>query len=200
MHHLTVSFIPETQTLNEDGTHNFTCQFGDADCSLSRVQLCALYHIDNADREMQFIACQMRNGADPTGEYCANQVGLPFNLITDCYNSYLGENLQLQAEARTNNIQNPLEWVPTTAFNDVFDRELSRRAEQDLSTVICEQINYDAPICGRPPRLSVQVLLGSLCPDSINFIQNQVYPLYNGVRNHVNFQFIPFGKAYSVSL
>ena len=100
---------------------------------------------------MQFIACQMRANSDRTGAYCAAQVNLPFDLITSCYHSRLGDQLQLQAETRTNRIQDPLEWVPTIAFNGYFDYELSTRAETDLPTVICEQINYEAPICGRPP-------------------------------------------------
>lgn len=53
-----------------------------------------------------------------------------------------------------------------------------------------------------PPylQLNVEVYLGALCPDSIRFIQDQVYPLFPLVRDYVDFRFIPFGKAYSVNI
>lgn len=52
----------------------------------------------------------------------------------------------------------------------------------------------------RPHQLEVQVLMGSLCPDAIRFVQNQVYPLYPHIKDYVDFTFIPFGKAYSVHI
>ena len=53
----------------------------------------------------------------------------------------------LEAEQQTNSIQDPLEWVPTTAINWVYDRELSVRAETDFPSVICEQLNNEPPLC-----------------------------------------------------
>lgn len=47
-------------------------------------------------------------------------------------------------------------------------------------------------------KLPVQVLVGSLCPDAIRFIQNQLNPLYPHIKDYVDLSFIPFGKAHSV--
>lgn len=41
--------------------------------------------------------------------------------------------------------------------------------------------------------------MGSLCPDAIRFVQNQLYPLYPDIKDHVDLVFVPFGKANSVS-
>lgn len=47
----------------------FTCAFGEDDCMLSRVQLCAIDYLDgDEDRIMNFIICQMdNNNGDLTG-------------------------------------------------------------------------------------------------------------------------------------
>lgn len=47
-------------------------------------------------------------------------------------------------------------------------------------------------------QINVQVLFGSLCPDAIRFIQNQLTPLYPHIKDYVGFTFVPFGKARSV--
>lgn len=39
----------------------------------------------------------------------------------------------------------------------------------------------------------------SLCPDSIKFISEQLTPLYNEFRQHLDITFVPFGKS-SVSI
>lgn len=49
-------------------------------------------------------------------------------------------------------------------------------------------------------KLPVQVFVGSLCPDAIRFIQNQLNPLYPHIKDYVDLSFIPFGKAYSVGI
>lgn len=45
------------------------------------------------------------------------------------------------------------------------------------------------------PRLTVSVYYESLCPDSINFITDQLTPAYNDFKDWINLEFIPFGKS-----
>lgn len=61
----------------------------------------------------------------------------------------MGDFRQVQAERDTNHIQDPLQWVPTTAIYWYFNQEVSTRAEFDLESVICEAIDNAAPICNR---------------------------------------------------
>lgn len=35
----------------------------------------------------------------------------------------------------------------------------------------------------------------SLCPDSIKFINEQLYPAWNELKPYVNIKFVPFGKS-----
>lgn len=48
-------------------------------------------------------------------------------------------------------------------------------------------------------RFSIQVKIDiyyeSLCPDSVRFISQQLYPLYSNFKKHLDITFIPFGKS-----
>uniref|UniRef100_A0A023EJ59 Putative gamma-interferon inducible lysosomal thiol reductase n=1 Tax=Aedes albopictus TaxID=7160 RepID=A0A023EJ59_AEDAL len=48
-------------------------------------------------------------------------------------------------------------------------------------------------------RVKVTVFYEHLCPDSIRWISNQLAPNYNALRNHIDLEFIPFGKARSIN-
>ena len=43
--------------------------------------------------------------------------------------------------------------------------------------------------------VNIQVYYESLCPDSINFITQQLYPTYLILGKYMNVEFIPFGNA-----
>lgn len=45
----------------------------------------------------------------------------------------------------------------------------------------------------------IQVYYESLCPDSVRFIKNQLYPSYRSLKDYVDVLFVPFGKSESVS-
>ncbi|KAF5308907.1 hypothetical protein FQR65_LT00607 [Abscondita terminalis] len=47
-------------------------------------------------------------------------------------------------------------------------------------------------------KLSVQVLYESLCPDSIKFVQEQLYPVWAELAPYVDIYFVPFGKSASL--
>lgn len=46
--------------------------------------------------------------------------------------------------------------------------------------------------------MSLQVFYGSLCGDSIRFVQNQLYPLYPDFKDYVDITLVPFGRGSSV--
>lgn len=43
--------------------------------------------------------------------------------------------------------------------------------------------------------ISIQVYYESLCPDSINFITQQLYPTYQKLGKYLTIEFKPFGNA-----
>lgn len=48
-------------------------------------------------------------------------------------------------------------------------------------------------------QLHVELFLGSLDPDSVWFVQNELGNVYDDLKDHVEFSFIPFGNADSVN-
>lgn len=51
--------------------------------------------------------------------------------------------------------------------------------------------------------ISAQLHIGlyyeSLCPACQDFATNQLYPIYNDIRNHIELLLVPFGKSESVN-
>lgn len=43
--------------------------------------------------------------------------------------------------------------------------------------------------------ISIEVFYESLCSDSVNFVQNQLVPVYNKLNKFLNVSFIPFGQG-----
>lgn len=43
--------------------------------------------------------------------------------------------------------------------------------------------------------LTVTVLYESLCPDSVNFLRDQFYPAYSTIKERINVELVPYGKA-----
>ncbi|KAK9717460.1 Gamma interferon inducible lysosomal thiol reductase (GILT) [Popillia japonica] len=49
--------------------------------------------------------------------------------------------------------------------------------------------------CSAQDNIKVSVFYESLCPDSIRFITQQLYPNYDAVSTYITVDFVPYGKA-----
>jgi len=47
-------------------------------------------------------------------------------------------------------------------------------------------------------KVKIDIYYESLCPDSIRFINEQLAPLYNDFKKHLDVTFVPFGKSNSL--
>ncbi|XP_050308177.1 GILT-like protein 1 [Anthonomus grandis grandis] len=47
-------------------------------------------------------------------------------------------------------------------------------------------------------KVDISLYFEALCPDSLNFIINQLHPNWEDIKDHVNIKFIPFGKSHSL--
>lgn len=46
-------------------------------------------------------------------------------------------------------------------------------------------------------QLPIQIYYEALCPDSVNFVQNQLFPNFAALRDYIDILYVPFGKASS---
>lgn len=48
-------------------------------------------------------------------------------------------------------------------------------------------------------QLPIQIYYESLCPDSVRFVQRQLGPNYEALKDYVDILFVPFGKSFSTT-
>ncbi|XP_066252925.1 GILT-like protein 1 [Euwallacea similis] len=72
------------------------------------------------------------------------------------------------------------------------------RNEQIIIAVCALSANLVCSVQGRTPKVSISIYFESLCPDSHNFIVNQLYPSWDDIRDYVDVRFVPFGKSTSL--
>lgn len=103
------------------GGQQFNCQHGPSECKGNMIQSCALNALNgNADAQMEYISCQMKFNAEPTGKNCANLINLNYRYIQQCMVNGIGVQLQLSAEKVTQSVQYPYpSFIPTIIYNGV---------------------------------------------------------------------------------
>uniref|UniRef100_T1DIS2 Putative gamma-interferon inducible lysosomal thiol reductase n=1 Tax=Psorophora albipes TaxID=869069 RepID=T1DIS2_9DIPT len=143
--HVDVEFIPFGKSRSFNGGESFQCQHGPAECQGNMFQSCVLQQLPDQDQQVSYVACQMDFSADPRGEECAYRAGVDLAAVDNCAQSVHGIQLQLEAERRTQQI--PLTFVPSIAFNGVFDKQLSDLAYKNLPAALCKVTNNAFNVC-----------------------------------------------------
>lgn len=67
--YMDVDFVPfgRAKSLDADG-NQFECHHGPKECDANRAQSCGLKYLSSQDARQQFVVCQMRPEAEPTGK------------------------------------------------------------------------------------------------------------------------------------
>jgi interferon, gamma-inducible protein 30 len=139
-----VEFVPWGKTRrNPDGS--LTCQFGPTDCDANRIQSCVLNLIgDDQAKQMEYINCEMTNLSAVDQNYqCAIDVGIAESEARACFDSALGDELQAQAEAKTNNIT--MIFVPTIVKDRVYDVDVQDAAFANFKGYVCSLLVEENP-------------------------------------------------------
>lgn len=124
-----------------NGTWQFTCQHGPAECSLNKLHSCAIYYLANdTDAQLSLINCleSQKNLQNPA-EFCFTKLGIPDlqkHKIYNCKGSDLGTKLLHHAAVKTATIW-PVQhtFVPWVLINDVSTRHM-----QDLQLSLAQSI------------------------------------------------------------
>ncbi|KOB75243.1 putative gamma-interferon inducible lysosomal thiol reductase [Operophtera brumata] len=140
-----VDFVPWGRaTRNEDGV--LSCQFGENDCWANRLHRCALNLLKgNQDAQVHYMTCEYTTPFPSylQGSYlCAHAVGLSLVDVDYCV-ANPGDELDLAAEVKGNELTQALNFIPSVVFNDHIDPVLHNQALQRFLNLICLALAND---------------------------------------------------------
>ncbi|CAL5353190.1 hypothetical protein CsSME_00041195 [Camellia sinensis var. sinensis] len=102
--------------------NTFDCQHGPLECLLNTVEACAISVWPDLNKHFPFIYCVeslVYEHQYTQWETCFEKLDLDPTLITECYSSGYGKELELQYAAETNTLQPPHEYVPWVVVDGV---------------------------------------------------------------------------------
>ncbi|XP_022333354.2 gamma-interferon-inducible lysosomal thiol reductase-like [Crassostrea virginica] len=123
------------------GKWKFTCQHGENECVGNLIETCAIHLLKNISIYFPFISC-IEHDQFGTPQYsaqkCAKQLGIDLKPIMDCSTSSLGNSLEHQMAQQTDALNPPHKYVPWVTLNGVHTEEIEKKAESDLTALICD--------------------------------------------------------------
>ncbi|PKA55328.1 hypothetical protein AXF42_Ash003966 [Apostasia shenzhenica] len=99
---------------------SISCQHGSFECFLNTVEACAIYSWPNVQQHFGFIYCVERlvlENKHNEWESCFQNTGLDQQALVNCYNSGLGQEIELQYGAQTAALVPPHRYVPWVVVN-----------------------------------------------------------------------------------
>jgi len=148
-------------TPNDSTSHsgyNFVCQHGLIECTGNMWQACFL-SIPGFTRDQQIDVVSCINGdghAFDSGAVndatlrCMNEHGMDqasMKAVSECANSYEGQELLKNLGDETNSLDPKLTFVPWVTFNGEFQQEWQDGAIDDLEELLCKNFLQDKPEC-----------------------------------------------------
>jgi len=98
-----------------------------------------------------FVSCMMSQGnpaSDISAEFCANRYGLNWANISDCSNSFEGDDLLAEQGDKTRKAKPAgLTFVPTIVYNNNFDATLQDRSLYDFPGAVCNSVVETLSYC-----------------------------------------------------
>jgi len=117
----------------------FKCQHGPVECEGNMMLTCAKEDIKDEGQFMTFTNCVMREfDGSAAGAKCAEEAGVSYTEIEDCFNSVRGQQLLHEVGVVQNQLDPTLNYVPWILINDVFTDDQLDAAQKDLKKVVCD--------------------------------------------------------------
>lgn len=145
-----VPFGKSTYNSTTEGKFEFMCHHGEPECYGNKVQACALKLLP-VDKQVDYIACLMSLSSNKTsnssypGNSCAQTISIDYSPIEGCVNSDQGSELLAVYGDKTHAFQNPLQHVPTVAFNNKYVMEEHDLAVKNFKAALCNKITGTKP-------------------------------------------------------
>ncbi|VEN53123.1 unnamed protein product [Callosobruchus maculatus] len=126
----------------------FKCQHGPQECYGNVIHACALAS-NPLKTALDFIYCsegQADRVSDETFQKCATEVGIKFEDLKHCTETE-GDSLIVANAKKSAKVG--YSWVPFVTFNDEYDEDVSKEAQEDLKGLVCKYF-ADKPPKGCP--------------------------------------------------
>ncbi|KAG5899568.1 hypothetical protein JTB14_022899 [Gonioctena quinquepunctata] len=156
--YINLTLVPygKAHTTLENGVYSFSCHHGNVECYGNKLQACSLIFIDfgnSTDKlgynknAVEFVICLMDGVKSTTrideiqsvAQKC-DKTGV-YGILKKCVDdAHIGSQFLNKLGMRTNELQNPLEYVPTIVYNEVFDKEESDQSVNDFKKVFCSKV------------------------------------------------------------
>ena len=124
---------------NETKLWQFTCQHGSDECWGNLFHSCLIHYHYQAE-DVPVILCMESDDKDDiktAASVCTKQYGVDIDPINKCMNSILGNTLQHENAAQTEQLNPPHKYVPWVTVNGVHTEEIQTQAQNDLVGLIC---------------------------------------------------------------
>jgi len=153
--YLKLELIPYGNARRQDNSTTFTCQHGEEECKGNKFESCVIRFIE---KPLPFIVCleqQLPSGTEleKAVSRCVRSLNIShtvYDQINHCYNGDLGNQLQLQAAERTEQVwPDQHNFVPWVLFNNV-SLENRQFMTSSIESIVCDMyIGDDSPTaCG----------------------------------------------------
>lgn len=137
-------FITETPLTG--GGYKFECQHGPDECEGNLMLACAKNYITDQSQYVDFTLCVMMSDNPPySGQTCADNAGIPFNQIDECWKSEESQHLLHEIGLQQNGLRPVVDWVPWIVLNDEHTDEIQADAESGLQVLLCSAYEGTKP-------------------------------------------------------
>ncbi|XP_071450061.1 GILT-like protein 1 [Hetaerina americana] len=146
--YMKVNFIPygNSNTTKDEvtGVLSFVCQHGPDECFGNKVQSCALAHLTDEMKKVEFVNCMMTR-KNSSGLECATEINASFDPIQMCINGVEGNTTLAKMGEKTKALMPPLTSVPTVVFDMKYKMEEQKMITSDFMMALCSRITTNKP-------------------------------------------------------
>ncbi|XP_017771431.1 PREDICTED: gamma-interferon-inducible lysosomal thiol reductase-like [Nicrophorus vespilloides] len=130
-----------------NGVWYFQCQHGRQECYSNIIQACALNMGYQQWPTFKFVNCVMGKRMQSSMQQCSDYSGLNWDAIKSCASSANGQQILARYGQRTHMLQPRLSFVPTTVFDDVYDRSVQENSLMDFLGTVCSRLETKPSGC-----------------------------------------------------
>ncbi|XP_043475560.1 GILT-like protein 3 [Leptopilina heterotoma] len=114
----------KAKTTKTDEGFSFECQHGPRECEANMIHACAIDVIKDQKQQLEYLTCMIKKNYEPQDimKSCANNMGIKYQPIIDCYLSK-GENLLAEYGEMTEANRKRISFIPAISLDEDFSNQ-----------------------------------------------------------------------------